>query len=82
MDKEQVIINVDLTTKDNIELSSVSSADLMYVRAFATHEGVNANKIRFRREVLLKSYKTLINKPVVLVADRNNLPTGHGYSLN
>lgn len=80
MDKEQVIINVDLTTKDNIELSSVSSADLMYVRAFATHEGVNANKIRFRREVLLKSYKTLINKPVVLVADRNNLPTGHGYS--
>lgn len=80
MDKEQVIINVDLTTKDNIELSSVISADLMYVRAFATHEGINANNIRFKRETLLKSYKTLIDKPVVLVADRNNLPTGHGYS--
>ena len=80
MDKEQVIINVDLTTEGNIELSSVNSADLMYVRAFATHEGTNANGIRFRRETLLKSYKTFIDKPVIMVADRNNLPTGHGYS--
>ena len=80
MDKEQVIINVDLTSKENIELSSVNSADLMYVRAFATHEGVNANGVRFKRETLLKSYKTFIDKPVIMVADKNNLPTGHGYS--
>jgi hypothetical protein len=80
MDKEQVIINVDLTSKENIELSSVNSADLMYVRAFATHEGINANGVRFKRETLLKSYKTFIDKPVIMVADKNNLPTGHGYS--
>jgi len=58
---------------------SGDSGDLMKIRGFATHEGVNANGTRFRREILQKTYNSLLNKPLRILTDFFNMPTGHGF---
>lgn len=64
-----------------VEFGSVNNneKDEMYIKCFLTTEGVNKNNFKFTRKVLLESFTTFIGKPVVIVPDENNLPTGHGY---
>lgn len=77
MSKDKVI---DLTKKDTqFEIASVQDADLMKIRCFATHEGENLNGTIFPPKVLINCYRTFIDKPVVIVPDSFNNPTGHGY---
>ncbi len=82
MDGIESKFEIELLKKhDTFELSSVQDVDLMRIRCFATHEGLNENGTFFSREVLLKNYQTLIDKPLVLVQDKFGMPTGHGYDF-
>ena len=77
MDKSNLI---DLTQENTqFEIASVQDADLMKIRCFATHEGENLNGTIFPPKVLINCYRTFIDKPVVIVPDSFNNPTGHGY---
>lgn len=76
-ENEVDIINLE---KVDCEFSGKDSDDLMYVRGFATHEGVNANGTKFRREILQKTYNSLIDKPLRILTDFYNNPTGHGFN--
>ena len=70
----------DLTKKETeLELASYQDADLMKVRCYATHEGKNLNGTIFLREILMSSYRTFIDRPVVIVPDKFSNPTTHGY---
>lgn len=70
----------DLTKKETqLEIASVRDADLMKIRCFATTEGENLNGTIFPPKILLNCYRTFIDKPVVIVPDGFNNPTGHGY---
>lgn len=51
----------------------------MRITCYATTEGLNENGCYLPRDVLLKKYQTLKDKPVFIVPDRVNHPTGHGY---
>ena len=71
---------VDLTKKETqFELASVKDADLMKILCYAVTEGKNVNGAIFPRTELMASYRTLIDKPVVIVPDKFNNPTTHGY---
>lgn len=74
-------IKLNLLNNDKFEIGSVDDADLMRVICFGTHEGVNLNKTEFPREVLLNSYKSFIDKPLVLLPDSSGEPTGHGFNF-
>lgn len=63
----------------NIELSSTTDDDLMRIKCYAVHEGLNNNGLFLPRMILLDKYKTLVDKPVFIVPDRYNRPTGHGF---
>lgn len=67
--------------ENGVELSSVSDQDLMKIKCFSCHEGVNANNLDFPRTSLLNGYKTFIDKPLVISPDSNGLPRGHGYDF-
>lgn len=73
--------NFDLTSNTNIEFASIEDMDLMRIKCFATHEGKNENGAIFPREVLLASYKSFIDKRVVIVPDKYGFPVGHGYDF-
>ncbi len=75
-DSDVNIINIK---NFEFELSGTEDKDLMHIFGFATHEGVNENGVKFRREVLQANYKTLIDKPLRILADFFNRPTGHGF---
>ena len=80
MDKEKLI---DLTKQDaQFELASVQDVDLMKILCFATHEGENVNGTIFPPKVLINCYRTFIDKPVVIVPDKFNNPTGHGFDYD
>lgn len=80
MDKEKLI---DLTKQDaQFEMASVRDADLMKILCFATHEGENLNGTIFPPKILVNCYRTFIDKPVVVVPDKFNNPTGHGFDYN
>lgn len=84
MNKSHVIfwdldIISDNTSLGDIEMSSETDNDLMRIWAFATHEGVNYNNFKFRREVLNRHYPTLIDKPLRVKLDFLGNPTGHGF---
>lgn len=71
---------LDLTKKETqFELASVQDVDLMKILCFATHEGRNENGTIFPPKVLMSTYRTFIDKPVVIVPDSFNNPTTHGY---
>lgn len=79
MDENQVTI-LDLTKKDTMfEVASARDDDLMQVLCYATTEGENVNGTIFPPKVLFNSYKSFIDKPVVIVPDKFNNPTGHGF---
>lgn len=79
---EQKLVNVDLTAeKLDFEMASMNDADLMKIKCFATHEGMNLNGTIFPREVLFNACHSFIDKPVILVPDRNNFPTGHSFDF-
>ena len=71
-----------LKETDKFEISSVKDIDLMKIRCFATHEGLNANGTSFTREMLLECYPSFIDKPLILVEDVNGRPTGHGFNYD
>lgn len=70
-----------LKESDVFEISSVQDIDLMKIRCFGTHEGLNENGTIFTREMLLECFPTFIDKPLVLVQDGNGLPTGHAFDF-
>lgn len=74
-------IKLNLLNDDKFEIGSIDDADLMRVICFGTHEGVNLNKTEFPREVLLNSYKSFIDKPLVLLPNLFGEPTGHGFNF-
>lgn len=76
------ITSVDLTSKKNIEIASISDIDLMRIKCYALNEGENENGMVFPRDKILSSYKTLIDKPVIIVPDKYGFPTGHAFDFN
>ena len=81
MDKQNMI-NIDLTNvKPEIEMASAHDADLMRIRAYAVTEGRNLNGTIFTRKILYMSYRTFVDKPVVIVPNKDDLPTGHGFNF-
>lgn len=64
---------------EHIELSESTDQDLMRIKCFGCHEGINENGTEFPREALKDAYKTFIDKPIVISADTRNMPTGHAY---
>ena len=71
-------VKFELLRKNDIfEIGSVQDVDLMKIRCFGTHEGVNENGTDFPRDMLLECYPTFIDKPLILVQDSFGLPTGH-----
>ena len=74
-------VNLNLLDNDKFEIGSYDDADLMRVVCFGTHEGVNLNKTEFPREVLLNSYKSFIDKPLILLPNIFGKPTGHGFNF-
>lgn len=81
MEKENSI-NIDLTSDDlneEVIMAAVEDADLLKIKCYAVHEGKNGNGLIMLREVLLNSYRTLIDKPVVIEPDKNDFPLKHGY---
>lgn len=80
MDKE--FLGIDLTKKDaQFEIASAQDADLMRILCYATHEGENINGTIFPPKILINCYQTFIDKPVVVVPDKFNNPTGHGFDF-
>lgn len=80
MEKKEV--KLDFTNnKTNYEFASMNDIDLMRIVCFAVEEGTNLNGLTFTREVLAKTYKTFVDKPLVLVPDDNNNPQGHGFDV-
>ena len=69
------------STSQEIETASVDDQDLLRIRCFSVHEGLNENGTAIFRQVLLDNYRSFIDKPVVIVTDRNDKPTGHGYDF-
>ena len=81
MDNKKVM-DIDLTTQSNkIEMASYYDADLMRIKAFATHEGRNLNGTIFPRQNLLLAYRSFIDKPVIIVPTSDNSPSGHGFDF-
>ena len=82
MEKTLSEINLDFTkAKSEIEVASFSDVDLMRITCFATTEGENLNSLIFPRKILMASYQSFIDKPVIIVPSRDNLPTGHGFDF-
>lgn len=71
----------DLTCNTNVVLASIDDLDLMRIKCYAVHEGENENGVVFPRNILLASYKSLIDKRVVIVPDKYGFPVGHGYDF-
>lgn len=82
MDKQNMISAVDLTyANPKIEIASQWDSDLMRIKAYAVTEGRNLNGTIFPRKLLYMSYRSFIDKPVVIVPNKNDLPTGHGFDF-
>ena len=82
MNEQNTINVIDLTNvKPDIEMASAYDADLMRIRAFAVTEGRNLNGTIFPRKILYMSYRTFVDKPVVIVPNKDDLPTGHGFDF-
>lgn len=83
MEEAMKKINLDFTKANcKVELASIHDADLMRIICFGTHEGKNLNDVIFPRKILMTSYRTFIDKPVIIVPSSSNLPTGHGFDFN
>ncbi|MCK9191174.1 MAG: hypothetical protein M0P10_06500 [Sphaerochaetaceae bacterium] len=81
-DENKKSINIELLENNKkLEFSSVEDADLMRIKCFATHEGVNLNNTEFTREVLLEAYPSFIDKPLFIVPNDAGEPTGHGFDF-
>jgi hypothetical protein len=79
MDNDK-FINIDLTKKDaKFEIASAQDSDLMRILCYATHEGENLNGTIFPPKILINCYRTFIDKPLVIVPNQFNDPTGHGF---
>ena len=75
-------IELNLTNvQKEVEFASIEDADLLRIRAYAVTEGENLNGTIFPRKILFLAYKTFIDKPVVIVPNKDDLPTGHGYDF-
>lgn len=71
----------ELLQHNKTAVASYDDPDLMHIKAFATHEGINVNGTNFPRGILMSSYRSFIHKPVVIVPDKNNSPTGHAFDF-
>ena len=65
----------------SVEVAETVDNDLMRLKVFGCHEGINGNGTEFPREVLEESYHSFIDKTVVVVIDEDNLPSGHAYNF-
>ena len=75
-------IEINLTdAKKNFEFASINDADLLRIKAYAVTEGENLNGTVFPRKILFLAYRTFVDKPVIIVPNRDDLPTGHGYDF-
>ena len=75
-------IEINLTdAKKNFEFASINDADLLRIKAYAATEGENLNGTVFPRKILFLAYRTFVDKPVIIVPNRDDLPTGHGYDF-
>ena len=82
MDKDKLLVDIDLTKKEpTFEVASTYDSDIMRILCFATTEGENLNGTIFPPKILMASYKTFIDKPVVIVPDKYDNPTGHGFNF-
>lgn len=80
MDKDKLLI--DLTKKQpRFEVASATDSDIMRILCFATHEGENLNGTIFPPKILINCYKTFVDKPVVIVPDKFDNPTVHGFDF-
>lgn len=77
--QELLVASLDFEMISVEENASAEDDDLMRIKCFGTHEGVNFNNVEFPRSVLMTSYLSFVDKPVVIVNDKFNMPTGHGY---
>lgn len=66
---------------NNFEKADINDSDIMFIKAVAIEEGVNANNALFERDDLEKAKNTFIGKPLKIRFINNN-PTGHGYDPN
>lgn len=77
--QELMIASLDFEMISVDENASADDEDLLRIKCFGTHEGINFNGVEFTRSVLLASYRSFVDKPVVIAKDKNSMPTGHGY---
>ena len=79
-EKISALVNLDVVNFEfETENASVQDFDLMKIRCYGTHEGINANGVDFNRQILSHSYESFIDKPVIISADKSQMPTGHAY---
>ena len=82
MDKDKLLVDIDLTKKEpTFEVASTYDSDIMRILCFATHEGENLNGTIFPPKILMSSYRTFVDKPVVIVPNKFDNPTGHGFDF-
>lgn len=67
--------------KQIIEVSEVTDDDLMRIKCFSIHEGLNGNDFLVSRQVLKEGYPSFIDKAVVIVPTYDNQPQGHGFDF-
>lgn len=77
---KEIELNLTNAQKD-FEFASIYDADLLRIKAYAVTEGRNLNGTIFPRKILFLAYKTFIDKPVIIVPNKDDLPTGHGYDF-
>lgn len=65
----------------SFEIAEATDDDLMRIKCFGCHEGINENGTEFPREVLQRDYPTLIDKSVFIATDKDNKPTGHAFNF-
>lgn len=64
-----------------LETAGYEDKDIMFIKAVAIEEGLNANDALFLREDLHRAYDSLVGKPLKIRFVGND-PTGHGYDMN
>ncbi|MGE6227624.1 hypothetical protein [Paenibacillus chitinolyticus] len=63
---------------DGLEIAGYEDQDIMFIKAVAITEGVNANDALFERADLERAKRSFVGKPLKIRYVNEN-PTGHGY---
>lgn len=79
-DKNNILLDMTKNV-EKLEFGSIDDDDLMFIKCYATTEGKNLNGTYFSRRLLANSYRSFIDKPLVIVPSYLGEPTGHGYDF-